>query len=275
VIVRQMPGLGLTASLNRGLEQSRGRYVARHDAGDLSDCRRLAEQVACLDRWPDVGLVGSAYVRIDARGRFLHVVEVLQRNDEIKLKLRTKGNCFAHGSVMFRADCVREAGGYRPQFRLAQDYDLWLRVAERREVANLADPLYRWRVDPSALSIRQLDVQRRYATLARELADERLSTGQDRLQRGLPAGVEEQGGGAVTAFSRLRLGENYAEWADEFFRRGNYGMAARFLARALRQDPSRRSAWGQLLQCAARGLLPAPLLRQVRRLRGSDRSCRT
>src|SRR5258705_775698 len=49
--------LGVTRSLNLGLAQARGRYVARMDADDLSAPERLARQVAFLDSHPEVALV--------------------------------------------------------------------------------------------------------------------------------------------------------------------------------------------------------------------------
>ena len=50
---------GLTFSLNRGLELSRGKYVARMDADDISSPRRLEEQINYLRANPEVGVLGT------------------------------------------------------------------------------------------------------------------------------------------------------------------------------------------------------------------------
>jgi glycosyltransferase involved in cell wall biosynthesis len=63
--------MGLTRSLNRGVELSTGEYVARMDADDLSEPRRFERQVAFMDAHPDVGLLGTAYREIDGEGRVL------------------------------------------------------------------------------------------------------------------------------------------------------------------------------------------------------------
>ena len=52
----------------------------------------------------------------------------------------------AHPSVMMRRDVVEAVGGYRPAYVRAEDYDLWCRVAEVSRLANLAQPLLKYRV---------------------------------------------------------------------------------------------------------------------------------
>src|SRR5687767_5426199 len=60
--------VGLTGSLNRGLAEARGRYLARMDADDVALPDRLARQVAFLDTHPEVGVVGGACELIDTVG---------------------------------------------------------------------------------------------------------------------------------------------------------------------------------------------------------------
>ena len=50
---------GLAATLNRGIELSKGRYVARQDQDDASFPQRFAKQVAFLDQHPECGIVGT------------------------------------------------------------------------------------------------------------------------------------------------------------------------------------------------------------------------
>ena len=53
---------------------------------------------------------------------------------------------------MLRAAPVRRLGGYRAAFRAAEDYDLWLRLAEIGRVANLPDYLVQYRLHGANLS---------------------------------------------------------------------------------------------------------------------------
>ena len=46
-------------------------------------------------------------------------------------------NCIAHPTVMARRAALVAAGGYRAAFLAAEDYDLWLRLSETADLANL------------------------------------------------------------------------------------------------------------------------------------------
>ncbi len=60
--------LGLTKSLNRGLDSARGDYIARMDADDVSFSDRLSRQVAYLDTNPEITVLGGGVETIDCQG---------------------------------------------------------------------------------------------------------------------------------------------------------------------------------------------------------------
>ena len=64
-----------------------------------------------------------------------------------------------HPTVMMRTHAVRSLGGYREAFLAAEDYDLWLRAAERFELANLPEVLLRYRIHTHATSFQELEQQ--------------------------------------------------------------------------------------------------------------------
>ncbi len=166
--------LGVTRSLNLGLEQARGRYVARMDADDLCAPERLERQVAFLDAHPRVVLVASRARRIDARGAELGVVATPVDGDTLRRRLRL-GNCIVHGSVMMRADAVRALGGYDESMERAEDYDLWLRLSERHGIAALPDLLYAWREHDAGVGRRHAEQQDGVAERARLAARRRFA----------------------------------------------------------------------------------------------------
>ncbi len=51
--------IGLAATLNRGIELARGRYIARQDQDDLSMPTRFAEQFEYMEANPDCALLGT------------------------------------------------------------------------------------------------------------------------------------------------------------------------------------------------------------------------
>jgi glycosyltransferase involved in cell wall biosynthesis len=143
---------GLSAALNTGLAAIRTDLVARLDADDVAEPERLARQRAVMLSRPVLALLGGQAVAITPDG--------VERGT-VRRSLESAGirwtsvfdNPFIHPTVMFRASVVRdELSGYRREFDpFSQDYDLWCRVMERHEVANLPDRLIRHRVHESSI----------------------------------------------------------------------------------------------------------------------------
>jgi hypothetical protein len=151
-LVRNNVNLGLTRSLNRGLEIARGELIARQDADDLSAPDRLTKQVEFLDAHPDVALVGSWYRKMDAAGASLgdrHLPE-----DHALLRWALLFYCpFVHSAIVFRRHIVvGEHSGYDERFLYGEDYDLWSRVARCHRVANIPAVLVAYRQGPATMT---------------------------------------------------------------------------------------------------------------------------
>lgn len=141
-VFRQEPS-GLVPALNRAVAESRGSLLARMDADDRAHPERLGRQVAFLAANPGVGVLGTAVRRIGTgRG-------IWQRpagDAALRAALLFEAP-FAHPTVMMRREVwEKSAGGYRPEFRAAEDIDLWERVAPHTEFANLPEPLLDYRI---------------------------------------------------------------------------------------------------------------------------------
>jgi glycosyltransferase involved in cell wall biosynthesis len=144
--------LGLTGSLNRGLELAAGELIARQDGDDISEPDRLREQVAFLNVNPDVALVGTGYTEIDEMGH--EIGEGLLPCDPTTLRWHLLFYCpFVHSSVMLRKSPVIErVGGYNEAFTYAQDLEFWCRIARTFSVANLNQSLLKYRVHSSSMT---------------------------------------------------------------------------------------------------------------------------
>ena len=68
-VLRNEERHGLAASLNRGLDEARGRYVARLDADDVAFPRRLERQLQRMVSGSSIAVLGSAVLELDASGR--------------------------------------------------------------------------------------------------------------------------------------------------------------------------------------------------------------
>jgi glycosyltransferase involved in cell wall biosynthesis len=144
----QQENRGLVASLNRGITESRGKYIARIDADDEALPERLERQVAFLERHPRVAVVGSAVMVVYEDG-----TRRLRRRplDNAAIVRNIVRICpFCHSSVMMRKSSLGRVGLYDPakdgsKQLLVEDYDLWVRMIEARyELANLPDVLTRY-----------------------------------------------------------------------------------------------------------------------------------
>ena len=143
--------LGLTRSLNKGLDLARGKYIARQDADDISLPPRFAMQVALLDRQPCTVVVGSSVEYIDQKGQALRKAIRSQSPHYNRWRLLF-GNCIAHSSAMFRRKTALSAGGYDESLRYSQDYDLWERLSTTGDIMQSSDILLRWRRLESGIS---------------------------------------------------------------------------------------------------------------------------
>jgi hypothetical protein len=72
-----------------------------------------------------------------------------------------------------RRPLIESLGGYRAEFPHAEDYDLWLRISERAEVANLERPVISYRTHGEQVSVRHREQQVISAMRARQAARRR------------------------------------------------------------------------------------------------------
>ncbi|SPJ26500.1 O-antigen biosynthesis glycosyltransferase WbnJ [Palleronia abyssalis] len=144
LVVENTENRGLPVSLNIGLEHCRAPIVARADADDRYMPDRLQQQLAFMDRNPQVGLLSCAVEKIDENGTHLLTQTFPREDGEIRIR-ELFVNCISHPGAMFRRDLVLEVGGYDPAYRNAQDADLWLRLRRKTKTANLRAPLVKYR----------------------------------------------------------------------------------------------------------------------------------
>lgn len=183
VLIKNDNNMGLSSSLNKGLKMARGLYLARMDSDDIAISCRLKKQVSFLDNNPNVGMVGTAAYIVDLHGEALRKVKSSTDNEILKKALKNS-NQFIHPSMMFRKECIQKVGGYREELDGSEDYDLWLRISEHFDIANLPEYLMSYRINPNSISVTKRLRQDALAEIAKELAIERQAHGSDRLQRG-------------------------------------------------------------------------------------------
>jgi glycosyltransferase involved in cell wall biosynthesis len=158
------PGHGFVAAVNAGIAAGAGDWVARMDADDRSHPDRLARQLAHLGRHPDIDVLGTSVLVIDADGKAAGTIRHPLEDVLIKLSLRA-ATTFAHGTVIVRRAVLDAAGGYRSERFPVEDYDLWCRLAiNGARFANLDEPLYDYRLSAGGVSRTVTERQQAMAT---------------------------------------------------------------------------------------------------------------
>ena len=153
IFVVSAEGAGQIDALNQGLAWSESPYVARMDADDISLPHRFERQLSYLEAHPETSVVGSWVQPIDTAGRSLGaVVKYPTAPSDLQQHLLSNRNPLAHPAIMMRSGPAKELGGYRAPMKAAEDFDLWLRIAEMSGLANLSEVLLRYRVHPKQLS---------------------------------------------------------------------------------------------------------------------------
>ncbi len=171
-IRNQMP-VGLSGSVNAGLERARGQFIARMDADDIAMSHRLERQAHFLAMHPDVGILGSACLQIGESDEVLRTVVMPDSDLEIRWRSLT-ANPFLHPTVMLRRSVLDMAAlRYDETLATAQDYDLWVRLLRHTRGANLVEPLVALRIHRDSTSTTMAaDQSRTHARIAiREIAD--------------------------------------------------------------------------------------------------------
>lgn len=148
-------GRGLIAALNQGIAAARGEFIARMDADDVALPERFARQMEFLRDHPAVAAVGTAMQAVGPDGAPLWRMDYPTDPAGLRRTLATS-SCLGHPSVTMRRAALDAVGGYRPALRDADDYDLWLRLADRFELANLPDVLMLYRLHPGQSTLQRL-----------------------------------------------------------------------------------------------------------------------
>ena len=165
---------GLTRALILGCQEARAPIIARQDCGDVSRPERLARAAEALDSDAARVLVACEAEYVGPAGEPLYITSHHERDVRASLLGDGVDRITAlphHGAAAFRADAYRRAGGYREQFRVAQDVDLWIRLATLGDVFIDPQPLYVARTDPKAISAAHRDAQFALARIAIALRD--------------------------------------------------------------------------------------------------------
>jgi glycosyltransferase involved in cell wall biosynthesis len=246
-IVRENRGKG--ATLNQALELARGKYFCVLDADDVWEQGKLKRQVELMESLgPDAAGCFSDAAVIDEHGVVTDRLSRLYpyRGGDIFKDLLFMRFVPASPTNLFRRDAVVNVGGYDTG-RLAEDFDLWIRLARNYRFHYLPSVLARYRIHGENQSIRRADTMFEDArTIVEEFleVDETLAPYRREVEGRIAARS------AAHSYNALRLREAKGQALS-----------------ALLKSPFERLAWSVL----TRSLLGRRVIRWLRSRRAEDR----
>jgi glycosyltransferase involved in cell wall biosynthesis len=124
IILINRGNMGLIYSLNEGIEKSKGRYIVRMDADDVSFKNRFKEQIEFMDK-DNIDICGSSVQLFNDKGD-IKIWRYPTLDQDIKFTLLFTCS-FAHPSVMIRKKVFKNLK-YK-NYKNSEDYKLWTDVA--------------------------------------------------------------------------------------------------------------------------------------------------
>jgi glycosyltransferase involved in cell wall biosynthesis len=139
----QQANAGVAGARNRGIAESRGRYLALLDHDDLWDPTKLEKQVRLLEQRPEVGMVITDVAHVDRKGRPMGIVGPGYNPSETFARLFVQGYVPTPSAAMIRRSVLQKTGGFDESFHSAglDDHELWTRIAAHCEIASIPEPL--------------------------------------------------------------------------------------------------------------------------------------
>lgn len=137
--------LGLPRALNTGFENAKGEYLTWTSDDNFFHVDAIAKMVSILEKNKDIGFVYANFYLIDEKGKIFKSYRVgssksLDRGNLI-------GACF-----LYRREVYEKIGEYIPEFRLAEDYNYWLRIRQSFKMKKINDFLYYYRRHQKSLT---------------------------------------------------------------------------------------------------------------------------
>lgn len=173
---------GLVRALNFGLERAKGRWIARMDADDVALLDRFKLQKEYLSSHEDAVAVGGGACLIDSEGEKTGRLVIPPNDHDVLLQrilYRGHGPSLLHPTVMMQTDAAKKIGGYRREFPVAEDVDMWLRLSQAGKLHSIPETVLLLRKHIDSVSQRKLHTQTRSHIAAVVCYIVRLKTGVD------------------------------------------------------------------------------------------------
>ncbi len=230
--VYHWPNRGIIATRNEGNRLAKADIIILMDSDDICMPDRFEKQLRYLEENPDCVAVGSKILLIDTED--LPITEMGNKfsHEEIDSTNMSGDSIFFQPTVALRKAAVEQVGGYREEFPCAEDFDLFLRLAEIGKLANIPEVLLKYRQHLSSIGYLHGNKQADSATRAITDACQRRGIDYKKLSlRPQPAK------------DRQDIGDAYIKWSWWALKAGHLQTARKYALKAVKEQPFTWGAW--------------------------------
>lgn len=133
--------MGISATRNKLIDLSGGKYLAIMDHDDISLPERFKKEADYLDAHPEVGVVSCWYQRMGKN----KIVKFPIDNSSISMYL-TNDSYISHSAAMVRKSVLTDNNiYYESEYTPAEDYAMWCRLIGKTEFYNIPEVLFLYR----------------------------------------------------------------------------------------------------------------------------------
>lgn len=144
---------GLAKTLNVGIFNSNGAFIARQDQDDISMPTRIEKQVNKFTKNTNLVLLGTRGCTINDKGEVIGKIHMPIKNLDLQY-ISNFYNPFIHTSVMMKSIVLKQIGGYSEdtQKQPPEDFELWVRMKKMGQIENLKERLVKYRISNNSMS---------------------------------------------------------------------------------------------------------------------------
>lgn len=157
-LIRNEKNLKLPSSLNIGLKASKGKYIIRMDADDISLPRRIEKQVKFMEAHSDIAIAFSDVLRFSGKK-----IQIDFNTNDLSFKgiqsILLFYNVINHTAVIINKNLIPDLT-YPTKYSIAEDMALWILLLKNHKVSYMRENLVLYRIHEKQVSSAMTDLQR-------------------------------------------------------------------------------------------------------------------
>lgn len=165
------PNAGVSVSRNRGFQLASGKFISFLDADDLWTPNKLELQLEALQSNPEAAVAYSWLDRIDESGQFLTKGNYRNFTGNVYEHLVEQNFLETASNPLICAEALKAVGDFNSELTPAEDWDMFLRLAEHYHFVVVPRPQILYRVSANAQSTNMLKMEAVGRQIRKKIAD--------------------------------------------------------------------------------------------------------